>query len=80
MYLLSRRSLQKPENVARTLVQVILDSNGICAPESLKVQLTKLLTLNNVLYCNLPLPTQVYPDYAKLLKGGKIEKLVQNLE
>ena len=47
------------------LVQVILDCKGICAPESSKVQLTKLLTLNNVLYYNLPLPTKIYPDYPK---------------
>ena len=43
------------------LVQVILDCKEICAPESLKVQLTKLLTENNVLYYNLPLPTKICP-------------------
>ena len=55
------------------LVQVILDCKEICAPESLKVQLTKLLTENNVLYYNLPLPTEICPitQYSKFLKGGK---------
>ena len=45
------------------VVQVILDCKEICAPESLKVQLTKLLTANNVLYYNLTLHTQIIQSF-----------------
>ena len=43
----------------------------ISAPESLKVQLTKLLTANNVPHYNVPLATKIYPYHSKFWRCGK---------